>query len=83
MKSKARDKYRIDSHKLIYHVDRTSDWLAGKQVYPIYAEMRNIIPEPGGRFVDDLDLKERRRVVLIGDKVICEEPVGFHQQPGA
>ncbi len=38
-------------------------------VYPIYAEMRNIIPEPGGRFVDDLDLKERRRVVLIGDKV--------------
>lgn len=38
-------------------------------IYPIYADMRNIIPEMGGRFVDDLDLKERRRVVLIGNKV--------------
>jgi putative ABC transport system permease protein len=38
-------------------------------IYPIYAEMRNIIPEPGGRFIDDLDMKERRRVVLIGNKV--------------
>lgn len=33
------DKYRIDSHKLIYHVGRTSDWLAGKNVYPVYAEI--------------------------------------------
>jgi MoaA/NifB/PqqE/SkfB family radical SAM enzyme len=33
------DKYRIDSHKLLYHVGRTSDWLAGKEVYPIYAEI--------------------------------------------
>ncbi len=38
-------------------------------VYPIYAEMRNIIPEPGGRFINDLDMKDRRRVVLIGNKV--------------
>ncbi|HTY12246.1 MAG TPA: ABC transporter permease [Bacteroidota bacterium] len=38
-------------------------------IYPIYGEMRNIIPEPGGRFVDDLDMKERRRVVILGDKV--------------
>lgn len=33
------DKYRIDSHKLIYHVDRVSDWLRGENVYPVYAEM--------------------------------------------
>ena len=33
------DKYRIDSHKLLYHVDRTSNWLAGKNIYPIYAEI--------------------------------------------
>lgn len=33
------DKYRIDSHKLLYHVGRTSDWLAGKNIYPIYAEI--------------------------------------------
>jgi MoaA/NifB/PqqE/SkfB family radical SAM enzyme len=33
------DKYRLDSHKLIYHVDRTSDWLAGENIYPLYAEI--------------------------------------------
>ncbi|HTX19633.1 MAG TPA: ABC transporter permease [Bacteroidota bacterium] len=38
-------------------------------IYPIYAEMRNIIPEPGGRFINDPDLRDRRRVVLIGNKV--------------
>ncbi len=38
-------------------------------VYPVYAEMRNIIAEPGGRFLNDPDMKERKRVVLIGDKV--------------
>jgi putative ABC transport system permease protein len=38
-------------------------------IYPIYADMRNIIPEPDGRFIDDLDLKQRRRVAVIGNKV--------------
>jgi putative ABC transport system permease protein len=38
-------------------------------IYPIYAEMRNIIPEQGGRFIDDLDLQQRKRVAVIGDKV--------------
>ena len=38
-------------------------------VYPIYSDMRNIIPEPGGRFIDDIDMHERRRVTLIGDEV--------------
>jgi putative ABC transport system permease protein len=38
-------------------------------VYPIYADMRSIIPEQGGRFVDDIDMKERKRVALIGDEV--------------
>jgi putative ABC transport system permease protein len=38
-------------------------------IYPIYGEMRNIIPEQGGRFINDLDMKHRRRVALIGDKV--------------
>jgi putative ABC transport system permease protein len=35
----------------------------------VYSEMRNIIPEEGGRFIDILDLQERRRVAVIGDKV--------------
>jgi putative ABC transport system permease protein len=38
-------------------------------VYPIYADMRNVIPAPGGRFINDLDMKQRRRVALIGDEV--------------
>jgi GTP 3',8-cyclase len=33
------DKYRIDSHKLIYHVPRVNDWLKGKIIYPIYMEI--------------------------------------------
>lgn len=33
------DKYRIDSHKLLYHVSRVHDWLEGKAIYPIYMEI--------------------------------------------
>lgn len=33
------DKYRIDSHKLLYHVSRVSDWLKGETIYPIYMEI--------------------------------------------
>ncbi|MFQ5645523.1 MAG: radical SAM/SPASM domain-containing protein [bacterium] len=33
------DKYKIDSHKLIYHVSRVNDWLAGKTIYPLYMEI--------------------------------------------
>ncbi|MGN0141581.1 MAG: radical SAM/SPASM domain-containing protein [Roseburia sp.] len=31
--------YRIDSHKLIFHPDRVADWMQGKTVYPINAEV--------------------------------------------
>ena len=33
------DKYKIDSHKLVYHVSRVNDWLAGKTIYPVYMEI--------------------------------------------
>jgi len=33
------DKFRIDSHKLIYHVPGVNDWLKGKIIYPIYMEI--------------------------------------------
>lgn len=33
------DKYRIDSHKLMLHPQRVADWLAGKQIAPIYMEV--------------------------------------------
>jgi putative ABC transport system permease protein len=34
-----------------------------------FAVMRNLIPESGGRYVNDLDLDRRRRVVFLGDKL--------------
>jgi putative ABC transport system permease protein len=36
---------------------------------PIFAAMRNIIPAEGGRYVNDLDVDRRRRVVFLGDKL--------------
>ncbi len=36
---KSVDKYRIDSHKLIYHIPRVNSWLNGENVYPIYMEV--------------------------------------------
>jgi len=38
-------------------------------VYPVYGEMRNVIAGPGGRFINDPDMEQRRRVVIIGDNV--------------
>ena len=31
--------YRIDSHKLVFHPDRVTDWMRGGVVYPINAEV--------------------------------------------
>ncbi len=45
----------------------TNTLVAG--IYPNYADMRNIIPEPGGRFINDPDLQDRKRVALIGNEV--------------
>lgn len=52
-------------------------------VYPVYGDLRNIIPQPGGRFINDPDQKARRRVVFLGNdlKNILfgdEEAVGKH-----
>jgi len=38
-------------------------------IIPEYGEMRNIIPCPGGRWINDPDLNERRRVVFLGNKL--------------
>ena len=36
---------------------------------PVFAVMRNIIPAAGGRYVNDLDVNRRRRVVFLGNKL--------------
>jgi putative ABC transport system permease protein len=38
-------------------------------VWPAYTYMRNVIPDVGGRFLNDDDVDQRRRVVVLGDKV--------------
>lgn len=51
-------------------------------VEPDYGTMRNIFVEPGGRFIDPIDLQSQRRVCVIGNEVARElfdageEPVG-------
>lgn len=70
--SRRMDEFRIDSHKLLYHVGRVNDWLNGVNVYPIYVEI-----SPAGscnhrctycaldymeykpRFLDSVRLKDR------------------------
>ena len=38
-------------------------------IHPVYGEMRNIFPLPGGRFINKRDQEERRRVVFLGNEV--------------
>jgi putative ABC transport system permease protein len=38
-------------------------------VYPNYGGMRNIFPQEGGRWLNDIDIEQRRRVIFLGDKV--------------
>jgi putative ABC transport system permease protein len=50
-------------------------------IVPVYGEIRNIIPETGGRFINEEDVAERRRVALLGDELATllfgtEPPVG-------
>jgi len=50
-------------------------------VSPVFADLRNLVPSPGGRFINPLDEKGRRRVAFVGDKIAGEifggaDPVG-------
>jgi putative ABC transport system permease protein len=52
-----------------------------------FGEMRNLIPEGGGRFLNALDIGQRRRSIFIGDKLARdlfgpEEAVGRHVMVG-
>jgi hypothetical protein len=38
-------------------------------VIPKYERPRNMIPMPGGRFIDPLDIEQRRRVIFIGNEL--------------
>lgn len=48
---------------------------------PVFALMRNVIPAAGGRYINDLDMDRRRRVVFLGDKLKADL-FGDHQAVG-
>lgn len=50
-------------------------------VNPVFGGMRNLIPQEGGRFLNERDMEDRRRVVFLGDQLAKdifgeEKPVG-------
>ena len=50
-------------------------------ILPVYGFMRNIIPQTGGRFINERDVAERRRVAVLGDGLAAllfgqDDPVG-------
>ena len=38
-------------------------------VYPPFQDLRMMIPQPGGRFINRRDIQDRRRVVFMGDQI--------------
>jgi len=50
-----------------YGETQTSTRVSG--VYPDYKDMRTNYPQMGGRFINNTDIKERRRVVFLGNKL--------------
>ncbi len=58
---------------------RTTTYMEG--VHPSFSDMRRMFPKRGGRFINDTDVAERRRVVFLGDSIAyrifdSEDPIG-------
>jgi len=71
--------YTMHNVMLASHRDRLRVRLSG--VWPEFGPMRNIMPRMGGRFINENDMKEKRRAVFIGNRLAerlfpGEEPVG-------
>ncbi len=58
----ARGGVKLKTEKNTYSV-----YLRG--VYPVYGKIRNIIPERGGRFLDSLDIQNKKRSIFLGSTV--------------
>jgi len=50
-------------------------------VSPAYGTMRNMIPAVGGRFINDLDVDQRRRAVFVGNE-LAEDLFGTREAVG-
>jgi putative ABC transport system permease protein len=67
-----------DGWKMVYNLKTYPVDVSG--VSPEFGEMRNLIPVPGGRFLNPLDMKNQRRVVFLGNKV-AEDVFGKGTDP--
>ncbi len=56
-----------DSWKMVYNLKTYPVDVSG--IAPEFGEMRNLIPVPGGRFINPLDMKHQRRVIFLGNEV--------------
>lgn len=59
--------YAIWGASLTYKKNTVSEHVTG--VYPAFRDMRAHYPEMGGRFIDDMDMAYKRRVVFLGNKL--------------
>ncbi|MEO8218320.1 MAG: ABC transporter permease [Acidobacteriota bacterium] len=56
-------------------------------ITPTFGRMRNLIPQSGGRFINEIDMREQRRVLFVGDELAKnlfgkDDPVGKVVQLG-
>ncbi len=85
IKAKAQTILRISPEyskwNVMFQVGRNNTIRQVAGIWPEFGEMRNLIPEEGSRFINDLDMKDKRRVVFIGDGLAKdlfgdEDPIG-------
>ncbi len=61
--------------------DKNAAWTHMEGVFPQFETLRRMPPAPGGRFINQTDIEERRRVVFLGGDIATElcgydNPVG-------
>lgn len=71
--------YGRGSTSLKHGDQKTTTYMEG--VYPAFGEVRHMWPAPGGRFLNQVDVEQKRRVLFLGNKIAerlfgQEDPVG-------
>lgn len=69
----------MQSIQISYGEKRRNSSVGG--VYPVYRELRNTFEQEGGRWLNERDIDERRRVIFLGNRLAQnlfgeEDPVG-------
>ena len=69
----------MTSMKVLYGTKTISVDMSG--VTPAFGDMRNLVPQAGGRFINAIDERDQRRVLFVGNKIAKDyfgstDPVG-------